>query len=311
MQIKTVSIIGLGALGVLFGEHLAARMPAGSLRVVADRERITRYQQEGVFCNGRRCDFNYVTPEENVGPADLIIFAVKYGGLQETITAVRKQAGKDTIFLSLLNGISSEEIIAGAYGADHVLYGVAQGMDAVRNGNRVDYAHMGMICFGDRQPGIVSADAQAVEDFFTAVELPHQLDTDMYRRLWGKFMLNVGVNQAVALFGSTYGDVQREGRAREAMIAAMGEVIALSKMENIHLGEEDLHYWLQVVGTVSPVGKPSMRQDVEAGRPSELELFAGTVIRLGEKNGLPTPVNHMLYDGIRGLESRNQKGSDH
>lgn len=304
MRIETVSIIGLGALGILFGNHMAAQMPPGNLRIIADRERIKRYEREGIFCNGQRCDFHYLSPEEEGLPADLIIFAVKYGGLHEAIEAVRNQVGEHTIFLSLLNGISSEEIIADAYGAEHVLYCVAQGMDAVKVGNQMNYANMGMICFGDRKPGIISENAQAVKHFFTSVGLPHQLDTDMNRRMWGKLMLNVGVNQAVAMFGSTYGDVQRDGQARDVMIGAMREVITLAQQENIHITEDDLGYWLNVVGSLSPLGKPSMRQDIEAGRPSELELFAGTIIRLGKKHSLPTPVNQMLYNGIRDLESR-------
>ncbi|HPF21555.1 MAG TPA: ketopantoate reductase family protein [Syntrophomonas sp.] len=303
MRIETVSIIGLGALGILFGNHLAGQMPAENLRIIADRERIARYTREGIFCNGQPCHFHYVTPEEQGPPANLIIFAVKYGGLNEAISAVRHQVGKHTVLLSLLNGISSEESIAAAYGTERVLFCVAQGMDAVKVGNQMTYANMGMICFGDRQPGIISAQAQAVADFFTAMQLPHQLDTDMNRRMWGKLMLNVGVNQAVALLGSAYGDVQREGPAREVMVAAMREVIALSQKENVNLTENDLQYWLQVVSTLSPLGKPSMRQDIEAGRASELELFAGTIIRLGEKHHLPTPVNQMLYDGIRSLEN--------
>jgi 2-dehydropantoate 2-reductase len=113
--------------------------------------------------------------------------------------------GEQTIFLSLLNGISSEETISHAYGGEHVLYSVAQGMDAVKVGNQMNYANMGMICFGDRQPGIISENAQVVENFFTSVQLPHQLDTDMNRRMWGKLMLNVGVNQAVDMLGSTTG----------------------------------------------------------------------------------------------------------
>jgi len=304
MRIETVSIIGLGALGILFGNHLADRMPAGALTIIADQERIKRYKGEGIFCNGQRCDFHYIAPKEQNPPADLIIFAVKYGGLLEAIEAVRCQTGEHTIFMSLLNGISSEEIIAETYGVDRVLYSVAQGMDAVKVGNQMHYANMGMICFGDRQPGIISENAQAVEDFFTSVALPHQLDTDMNRRMWGKLMLNVGVNQAVAMFGSTYGDVQQEGQAREVMIGAMREVIVLAQQENIDLTEADLGYWLNVVGSLSPLGKPSMRQDIEAGRPSELELFAGTIIRLGAKHALPTPINQMLYDGVRELESR-------
>jgi len=81
-------------------------------------------------------------------------------------------------------------------------------------------------------------------------------------------------------------------------------VIVLAQKEKVDLSEDDLNYWLKVVGSLNPLGKPSMRQDIEAKRPSELELFAGTIVRLGKKHAIPTPVNRMLYDGIRDLESR-------
>ncbi|MEH7277056.1 ketopantoate reductase family protein, partial [Neobacillus vireti] len=126
---------------------------------------------------------------------------------------------------------------------------------------------------------------------------------DMNKRLWGKFMLNVGVNQTVAVYKSNYGEIQRDGEARATMIAAMREVITLSEYEGINLTEADLNYWLSVLATLSPEGKPSMAQDLEARRYSEVALFAGAVLEMGEKYRVPTPVNKKLYDTIKAIES--------
>ena len=304
MEIKKVSIIGLGALGILFGHHLAKRMPKEDLRIIADRDRIHRYREEKVYCNGQPCEFHYVTPDEPCEPADLILFTVKFQGLQEAIEAAWNHVGEHTLILSALNGISSEAMIGEAYGMDKVLYCVAQGMDAVKTGNQLTYVNMGMLCFGDREPGTVSPQARRVASFFDATDFPYMIDTDMRKRLWGKFMLNVGVNQTVAVYESNYGAVQREGRERNTMIAAMREVLALSEKEDVPLTEEDLQYWLKVLGTLSPDGKPSMAQDVEAKRPSEVELFAGTVLALGKKHGVPTPVNKELYERIMEKERK-------
>ncbi|WP_423802568.1 ketopantoate reductase family protein [Neobacillus sp. SAB-20_R2A] len=304
MEIKKVSIIGLGALGILFGHHLTKKMPKNELRIIADQDRIVRYQTDGVYCNGERCEFQYVTPEEKCEPADLLIFAVKYDGLEASIQATRNHVGENTIILSLLNGISSEAVIGKAFGMDKILYSVAQGMDAVKVGNELTYANKGMICFGDREIGVFSDKVKSVAAFFDKMELPYQVDTDMKKRLWGKFMLNVGVNQTVAVYRSDYGEIQREGQARDTMIAAMREVIALSEKEGVHLTEADLDYWLTVLGTLSPEGKPSMAQDVEAKRFSEVDLFSGTVLELGKKFGIPTPVNKELYERIKLMESK-------
>jgi 2-dehydropantoate 2-reductase len=302
-RINTVAIIGLGALGIMYGHHLSKYMPKENLRIIADADRIKKYREEKVYCNGEACDFNYITPQEQSEPADLVLFTVKYQGLEEAIRAVKNQVGEQTIILSALNGITSEEMIGKEYGMEKLLYCVAQGMDAVKEGNRLSYAHMGMLVFGAQQGKIDEAKSVAVADFFDQVKLPYQLDPDMKKRMWGKFMLNVGVNQTVAVIEGTYGNIQKEGPAREKMIAAMKEVLQLSEKEGVSLTEEDLRYWLGVLGTLNPEGKPSMRQDMEAKRYSEVELFAGTVLALAEKHGIDTPVNKELYDTIKRIES--------
>ncbi|ALX48321.1 ketopantoate reductase family protein [Lentibacillus amyloliquefaciens] len=301
MEIKKVSMIGLGALGVMYGHQLSKEVPKANLRIIADQNRIEKYEHEGIFCNGERCDFQYVTPEEPVELADLLIFSVKYSGLHEAIKAAENHVDDHTIILSTLNGISSERDIGTYYGFDKVLYCVAQGMDAVKTGNRQTYDNFGLLCFGEKQ-SIDSRKVKCLASFFDQVNIPYELDAEMMKRQWGKFMQNVGVNQTVAVFESDYGKIQRDGEAREMMIAAMQEVIQLSKYEEIDLTEADLQYWLNVIGQLSPHGKPSMRQDMEAKRISELELFAGSVIKLGENHDVATPVNEELYRKISEME---------
>lgn len=304
MEIRTVSIIGLGALGILFGNYLSKKMPKEDLRIIADIDRIEKYKSNKVYCNGEVCEFNYVKPEEICEPADLIIFSVKYDGLKEAINAVKNQIGEKTIILSALNGISSEYVIGEVYGMDKILYCVAQGMDAVKVGNKLTYEHMGMLCFGEGEEGVVSKKVKKVAEFFEKMNFPYEAVTDMNKRLWGKFMLNVGVNQTVAVYESNYGEIQKEGQARTIMISAMREVMALSKVKGTNLDEGDLNYWLNVLSTLNPSGKPSMRQDLEARRYSEVELFSGTVIKLGKECGIETPVNKQLYEKIKFIESQ-------
>lgn len=305
MEIRTVSIIGLGALGTMYAHHLNKKMQG--LRVVADEERIARYKRDGVTCNGERCDFHFLAPGEG-SPADLLIFAVKQGGLAGAIETARSQVGENTIILSLLNGIISERMIGEAYGDGHVLLCVAQAMDAVMKDGHLTYHNMGQIVFGDREKGVVSGMTRDVDAFLTRMEVPHIADPDMPKRMWGKFMVNVGVNQVVAVYGENYGDIQKPGFARDEMIAAMREVMVLSQKEGIFLDESDLEYWLGVLQGLSPMGKPSMRQDVEAQRLSEVELFSGTVLSLAEKYGIDTPVNRELYRRVEEIENGYAKG---
>ncbi len=304
MQIKTVSVIGLGALGILYANQLSKHLPKENVRIIADQGRIEKYIKDGVYCNGELCDFHYVTPQELIGPSDLVLFAVKFGGLQDAIEAVKNQVGGHTILLSALNGITSEKIIADTYGEDNVLYCVAQGMDAVKTDNRLTYKNMGFLCFGDKEPGVISQNTRAVSEFFTAAKIPHEVLKDSQTRLWSKFMLNVGVNQTAAVYQTNYGGLQREGEARNTMLAAMREVMVLSRKEGINLTETDIEYWMKILHSLNPEGTPSMRQDTDAKRISEVELFSGTVLDYGKKHLIQTPVNQMLYEKIKGMESR-------
>ena len=87
--------------------------------------------------------FHLSGPDEPCEPADLLIFTVKYNGLKDAIQAVKNHVGDQTIILSALNGISSESVIGQAYGEEKILYCVAQGMDAVKEGNQLTYDHIG------------------------------------------------------------------------------------------------------------------------------------------------------------------------
>lgn len=302
MTIKKVSIIGLGALGILYAEHFTNNLPKNALQVIADKNRIARYTEEGIYCNNIRYDFNYIAPEEITEPSDLIIVATKFDGLEEAIQAIKPAVGKDTIILSVINGIISEDVIAAAFGYEHVLYCVAQGMDALKKGNQMSYVNKGVLCIGADHPSMDSAAVQKVADFFTETQLPFEIDDQMRHRLWGKFMLNVGVNQAVASIEGTFADVFKEGEPRMIMICAMEEVLTLANLEGVELSKADLNYWLDVLSTLNPDGKPSMAQDVEAKRKSELPLFAGTVLQLAEKHRIDTPYNAMLYTIIHEKE---------
>ena len=303
-EIETVAIVGLGALGILYGHHLAQRLPWGSLRIVADAKRSERYQRDGVFCNGERCHFHYVSPDMQLEPADLVIFAVKNKDLPDAIQTARHQVGPQTIIISVMNGITSEEVIARTFGDEKLLYCTAQGMSAVKVGNQQKYDKIGSLFIGEKTPGVISEKAKRIDRFLDRMDIPHEIATDMLRRLWSKFMLNVGVNQVVAVYEGNYRTVQQPGAARDLMIAAMREVIGLAEKEGIGLQEADITWWLRVLDALDPEGKPSLRQDLEAGRASEVDLFAGTVLALGQKHSLATPVNQMLYEKIIAIESR-------
>lgn len=297
---QTVGIVGLGALGVLFGERLLSG--GADVSIIADEARVQRYRRDGVLCNGEPVAFAYKTPAQ-AEPVDLLIFATKESGLRGAMDTAEGFIGENTLILSVLNGVSSEETIAARFGEKNVLYCVAQGMDAVKTGSALTYAHAGVIVLGEKEPGAISPRVQQVADFLNAHGVTAQPVGDMVRRQWGKLMLNVGINQTVMVFEGDYGTVQRSGKPREIMLAAMREVQKLAELEGYPVSDEEFDGWVRLGDSLSPTGKPSMRQDGEAHRKSEVELFAGTIIRRAERFGLDVPVNRWLYDTVKKMEA--------
>ncbi len=97
-----------------------------------------RYRAEGFVVNGRRIDFPLVGVEAHA-QADLVIVAVKTYQLARAIEDMRRHAGPGTLILSLLNGITSEEELAAAFGAEKVPFAMVLGLDSVREGNATRY----------------------------------------------------------------------------------------------------------------------------------------------------------------------------
>jgi 2-dehydropantoate 2-reductase len=124
----------------------------------------------------------------------------------------------------------------------------------------------------------------------------------MIRSIWYKFMINVGINQASAVLRAPYGVFQTLPEAREVMESAMRETVALSNSMGTGLRDTDVAAWYDTLSRLAPDGKTSMLQDVEAGRKTEVEAFAGAVIELGEAAGLAVPVNRTLFNLIRAIE---------
>lgn len=302
MAIERISIVGMGALGALFGDLLTRALGRERVGFVMDAARRERLARAPVTVNGRAAAFRTIDPAEPSGPDDLTIFAVKGPALERAMDDAAGRIGPDTAVISLLNGISSERALAARFGGRNVVDCVAQGMDAVMSGGALTYSTPGQLCLGasspEKQPAL-----DAVCALFERAGVPYVREGDIRRRMWGKLMLNVGVNQTVMVCEGNYGTIQVPGAPRERMIAAMREVMALAALEGVALGEDDLNFYLGLLDGLSPDAMPSMRQDGLARRPSEVELFSGTVRALAAKHGLPTPVNDALYAEIRAIEA--------
>jgi 2-dehydropantoate 2-reductase len=304
--IERVLIVGAGAVGASVASVIHDAAP-GSASILAGPERAARFRAEGFIVRGRRYDFPIAPAGIAPGPGtdpDLVIVAVKCHQLTAAIEDMRPYVGPTTLVLSLLNGITSEDDLAAAFGRGKVPYAMIIGIDALRIGNQVTFSSSGMITFGDARndPASPSPRVAAIASFLGRVGLRYEVPEDMIRSLWYKFMINVGINQASAVLRADYRAFQEQPEARELMESAMREVVAVSKAMGTGLVDSAIEAWQETLRGLSPDSKTSMLQDVEAGRKTEVEAFAGKIVELGAARGVPTPVNRRLLDTIRAIE---------
>jgi len=302
-EITNVAILGAGAMGA----HYAARFfesPGFSTTLIAGGERADRLQRDGLVVNGRHYAIPVSRPEEAAAPADLILVALKHHHLSGAIRDLDGFVGPGTLLLSVMNGLDSEETLSAAYGVEKVLLAMSVGIDAVREGNRVVYSKPGTVYFGEADNTTLSARVRRVQAAFDRAGIAHHTPKDMVRWLWWKFMVNVGVNQASAVLRAPYRVFQTSPDAQAVMEALMREVIQVAQAAGVNLTEQDLADWYGFLNSLSPDGKTSMLQDIEAGRKTEVELFAGKMAALGRQYGIPTPVNQAVLNMIHVLEQQ-------
>lgn len=299
--IRNVLVCGAGAVGSSYLERLHDLDPA-LVAAVASGERRARLDREGVTVNGRPLPVRTVGPGDGGPPADLILVAVKQHHLAAAIEDMRPFVGGDTVVLSLLNGITSEEVLAAAFGREHVLHGFVVGNDVLREGSASRYTRIGRLVFGAAGGAPDDPRVREVEALLDRAGIPSAVPADIIREQWWKFMLNVGVNQVSAVLRAPMGAFATVPEVRELTRAASLEVVAVAQAERVALAPADVDAIFPIIATLAPYGKSSMLQDVEAGRKTEVEIFAGEVCARGRRHGVATPVNDVLGAILRGME---------
>ena len=276
----------MGALGLMYGAFISDQTENDAVFLLSE-ERMARYGDKIFTVNGK-----VVAPamqaEESAEPADLVLVSVKYNDLESAMDTMRNCVGKDTIILSLLNGITSEEIIAKRYGAERIVHTVAQGMDAVKIGDDLTYTQMGKLHVGVPQ-GMDDKNLKAVVRYFESIGLPYKQEEDII--------------QTCMAFETDYAGCLAPGQAHDTFISAMKEVIRIADAEGVNLTEDAIGEYIEIVRSLKPDSIPSMRQDSLQKRRTEVDLFAGTVIRIAEKHGISVPANEFLYCRAKEIEA--------
>lgn len=297
-KIKNVLICGIGAVGSIYANKINKFAPE-TLRVLVDKSRLENYSKNPKIFNGQPLNLNYILPDNKDFKADLIIIATKFDGLSDVVKNIENFVKEDTIIMSLLNGVTSEEIISRKYNWKNLPLAYFIGHSAMRDGNNITHDGIGDIVFGvknskNTDPKIVDI----LKNYFDEVGIDYKIPDDMLHSYWLKFMLNVSSNQPSAILRMTFGQMQNNEKFIELLKNIMAEVQMIAKLEGVKNTETMIDEALVGFYKMTPDGKTSMLQDVEAKRVTEVEMFAGTMIELGKKHSVITPYNQIMKSMI-------------
>lgn len=299
MEMKTAALIGAGAVGAFFIRGLSDAL-GDSFCVIARGERAERLRKDGLLINGEQVFPNVCSPEEAAG-ADLILIATKYSGLPDVIGDLQHMTAPHTTIVSALNGVDSEEIIAKAVGAQHILHAYMI-IASQRVGNRIDYNldAPGLI-FGEKDTPEKTPRAKALERLLEKAGISHRFTGEIQREQWQKFAMNMGNNlpQAILNVGyEAYVDSEHVRFIHDRLFDETIRVAAAYGIEVVY--DENKH------GRVRPEARFSTLQDIDAGRRTEIDMFAGVLMEKAAEAGIDVPYTTYTYHAIRALEEKNE-----
>lgn len=307
MKIQSVAVLGAGAVGSYVIWGLSERKDI-KLGVIAEGERAGRLKK-GCRINDVTYHPDVWTPQEAHG-VDLLIVCLKYGALPGALDSIRAIVGENTIVMSLMNGVDSEEIIAEAIGASHMTYSVIKVASHKEDDGYyfVPETTIGII-FGELQAPYDSERVQAIEALFADTGIHYRSTEFAKEEMWSKFRLNVCNNLPQAILGAgvgCYTDSEHmkaisDGLRNELETIAAAKGIDMSKIE-----ASSKHG-----SPVRASAKFSTLQDIEAGRHTEIDMFSGALMRMGRELGIPTPYNKYTYHMIKALEEKNDGKFDY
>jgi 2-dehydropantoate 2-reductase len=298
MQLAAMRIVvmGAGAVGAYFGAKLAR---AGlDVVLVARGPNLAALRVRGVTVESPESSFSIapvsaVADPSEAGPADLVLVCVKSYDTDATAAALRPIVRRDTIVLSLQNGIENEETLRRELGLGEMLGGLTHIGAELTEPGVVRHQTGGRIIFGELDGG-ESPRTRCLADLFHAAQIDAHLSRHISVMLWDKLCWNASFNATTAITGRTVGGLLGDADGRSLVRAAMFEVVRVARASGVPLDPKRVDDEIdQSASTMADV-RTSMLQDLERGKPLEHDAINGAVVRAAQRAGVPAPIHRTL-----------------
>lgn len=308
MNIKRVAVLGAGAVGSYVIWGLSQRKDI-ELGVIASGARAERLKEKGCKINGVTYHPHVWTPEE-AHDVDLLIVSLKYGALAGALSDIQTIVGEHTTVMSLMNGVDSEERIAEKVEKSHILYALIK-VASHKEGDGYCFnpeTTIGII-FGELEAPYESERVGAVKKLFSETGLHFRSTEHIREEMWSKFRLNVCNNLPQAILGAGVGCYRDSEHMKAISAGLQKELEAVAAAKGIDLSKADTSS--EHGSPVPPATRYSTLQDLDAGRHTEIDMFSGALVRMGNELGIPTPYNEYTYHMIKALEEKNDGRFDY
>ena len=303
-----ICILGAGALGCALGGVLTE---AGNEVWLINRnaDQVDAMNSRGLILReggvDRTVAVHAATAAQPAGMVDLVVVLVKSFHTQQAMQAATSLIGPDTLVLSLQNGLGHEDILADIVGRERVLAGKTYaggsqlGVGHVNIGTKGKDTHIGEL------DGAMTERVQRIADVFNAAGLNTTVSDNIMGTIWDKLLINVATGAITGITGLNYGDLYKQPELEDCGVAAVAEAMAVAKASGIRLSiTEPSQAWHKAGAGLPYEFRTSMLQSLNKGSITEIDFVNGSVVRWGQRCGVPTPVNQTLVACMKGIESR-------
>ena len=232
-----------------------------------------------------------------LGPADAVIVTVK---LYDLVTlAPRLRPLGSAMFLPLQNGVDARAMLQAALPDSRVLNGMVSTKSFIEAPGRI-HCKSGFSRIRLGGPG--AAELAPVLETGKGIEAVVPEDIDL--EVWRKFVMLVSMAATTCMHRVTIGQVREDPKMFARLMEGVNEALAVAAREGVRFNEDPKELVMSQIKDMPRDGKPSMLEDLEAGRPLEIDYFSGTIVRLGRKHGVPTPYHSAAMQALSGLNKR-------
>jgi 2-dehydropantoate 2-reductase len=238
-----------------------------------------------------------------IGRVDLVILAVKAWQIKEVAKEINDIVDEDSVILPLQNGVLAASELKVDIDNDIVVGGLCRIFSEIESPGIIN--HFGVnptIVFGELDVNTMSR-IQMVKDIFDNADINSKVAEDINSDLWKKF-ISICVSGLLAVTRSTFGEVRGLNETRQLMLELLTEGYKVSQKLGINIESDFVDKTVSFMDTFPYDSSSSLARDVWEGNPSEIEYQNGTMVKLGEKYGVETPVNRFIYSCILPMEKR-------